>query len=562
MTALARHAFSLIFLLALLLRLGYLAETYDTPVWRWHNWSQSDMDTFLKVADQIRGGDVLVQRPYHPYHLTHKSIGSREQWRVWLGGDQVFYHVPGYYYFLALLLKLSAGSVLVVKLVQALLGAGHAALLGLVGAKLLGRPAGVVTGFLAALYGPFIAGEAMLLREGPGNFLAAAGLFFVWRAREATVPADPHHATRSWLAAGALLGIGGLMKETGVVLFGAIWLWAFAHSVVGRNPLPKRVPWLLLVGFLITLSPLVVRNVIVGAPAFALSPQLAYSFALANVADNPSGGALFYNSVPGVPGIMERSNGRTLEAIRLTLLTYEGKPWQILVNWWARFTAIWSNVETPDNFSYAYLVTHSALLRALPEFVCIWLPAVLGLALLGWQTLRRQRDVPAAQNDAWASAAPKSVSLILACLTVQALLVSLNTVVSRYRLIILPCLILLAGWTLAQAVLWIQHARWKRIAGLSAALVCLSLIWWIWPSNRMVQAVAIRPVDFLVATSDLLQQGDLAGVRHELEQGIFYCFNHAAGTDQSREVCAQTLREAWLKLSGTFDRSDHIGASR
>jgi hypothetical protein len=151
-----------VFGLALLLRIAYYWEIADTVVWQWERWEQSDMDTILKVSRQILDGDLLVPEPYRPLHSWHRMIGSAEEWQTW-SHPHVFYQVPGYYFLLALLLKLSSGSLTAVKVFQMLLGATHAALLTVVGRRIMGPLGGLLVGLFVTAYGPLIALEPSLL---------------------------------------------------------------------------------------------------------------------------------------------------------------------------------------------------------------------------------------------------------------------------------------------------------------------------------------------------------------------------------------------------------------
>jgi len=506
-----------VFVLALLLRVGYLASMHSTVISEWHTWDQTDMATYLRSARVIQEEGLLVPSPYHPYDKGQAATGSLEQWERWLGGAHGFYRAPGYYYFLAAILAATGDSVLAVQFVQAVLGAGHAVLLGLVGARMMGHQLpGILVGLLAAAYGPFIAGEAMILREGPGLFLTAAGLYLVLGVLQwPTAAAFAHYGWR-WLIAGLVLGLGSLLKETGTLLFAGVWLWALVQSRCARSPLPRFAPWVLLLGFLMAQVPFAVRNLLVGAPVLAPSSLFAWSFAVANTVDHPSGG-IGLIITPGVAHIMTGADAHLLDVVRLTWQGYEGRHAQFFLNWWARLSAIWSNIEIPDNFSYDFLARHSPLLSMLPRFVCVWLPALVAVLLLGWRWIRK--DLASVVTNF----APKTVSLLLVCLAVTALPVSLTYVSSRYRLTIVPFVILLAGWTLAQLILWLMERRIGQAAALSAALVGLSAISWLLPTNAYLESQAIRSDDFVVAAAFLVRQGDEAGARQELEKGLEYC---------------------------------------
>lgn len=527
---LSRRAWGAIFAIALVLRLAYLFETAQDPIWHWHTWNETDMDTFLKVARQILSGDWQVRNPYHPYHGPHRTIASAEQWQAWYGGPNVFYHVPGYYYLLALMLKVFSGSLLGVRIAQVILGALHAVVLGAVAQRVMGPVGGAAVAVMAACYGPAIALEPMILRDGAGLLLSALSLYLVLRALDRSDRAPSRVAGLAWFAAGMTLGLGALIKEIGFVLFGGTLLWMTARSLISRAPRQFLAAVLLLAGFAASWSPLLLRNQAVGVSPLAVAPLFPYNFALANAADAPDGGALFTYPSPAVGPIMAQSGGRLLATVLSTLEGYREDPTRFLVNLWKKFSAIWSNVEQPDNFSHGYLVLHSRLLQAAPRFVCIWLPALLGLTMLiarWWMDLRPvgfAGDHPRRQQFV-ADLLPfnaRALGLLLSLLAIHVALQSVAPVVSRYRMAIVPFLMLFAGWTWAQAWSWAHRARGGRLLALSSGLAALCMAWLAWPADAIIRDHAIRPSDFIVGATFLADRGDLAGARREFDIGLAY----------------------------------------
>ena len=303
--AFLRSPLWLVFGLALLVRLAYLHEISNTPFWILEQWNQTDMDTFLQVARQILAGDLLVRNPYHPVHYWHLTIASEAQWRRWYD-PQVFYQMPGYYYVLALLLKLFGGSLVAVKVTQCLLGALHAALLGAVAQRIMGRTGGLAVGTLAALYGPFVVMEPMILRDSLGLLVATLSLWLAVHALDSEALGRDHRARLSWLGAGLVLGLGALIKDTGLILFAAIWLWLAARTLC-RVPHSLRLAALLLpLGLAIGLLPFMLRNLALGVAPLAVSQQSAIVFVYGNIADSPSGGVLFGQISPTLGTIIEQ----------------------------------------------------------------------------------------------------------------------------------------------------------------------------------------------------------------------------------------------------------------
>ena len=540
---LSRSSLALVFGVALLLRLLHLPEA---AAWPWHTWDQTDMDTYLRVAHQIQG-ELLVSRPYHPYHVWQQAIAPAAKWDTW-NDPRAFFHVPGYYYFLALVLWLSRGSLTAVLLTQAAMGAAQAALLAAVGARLLGPLAGLVAGLLAATYGPFIAAEAMVLREGPGLFLATAGFAAVVHAWDRSERTEPGADGPLWLAAGVLLGLGALVKETGLVLFAAVTVWAMCRAVRSR-PCRWRPVLALSVGACLPWSLLTARNLLVGAGPLAHSSLGSMAFLIGNAADSPSGGVLF-DLGPSFRLIMDQSQGALLPTISATLAGYEASPAQYLAHLWSRFSAVWSNVEIPDNYSYQYLLTHSILLQSLPRFVCVWLPAALGIAL--W--VGRRREVRAANTEIPAIPAPM-LWLLGSIIAMEAIALSLAPVMARYRLVMVPFLVLPAGGVLAELAVHLGHRDWRSASRLGMTLAIVGVAWALWPTQPVLQKAAIRPADFAMGARFLIERAQVREAYLEFDRGI----SHARSLGLSepalreRELLLRRSRLALFLERGRFD---------
>lgn len=494
---------AIIFLLAVLVRTVYLVQFMDSPLVDWDKWEQSDMHTFLSGAGQILSGDWWGKEPYIPYHTWHERIAPVEQWRRW-HPPHSFHQVPGYYYVLAVLLKLSMGSLAVVKTIHAILGAAHATILAALGRKLMGTAGGLTVGILAALYGPFIAMEGLILRESLALFLATLGVFLTVGALARSGASNRESAWMAWTAAGIIMGFAAITKETGFILFAGTLFWVLASTLRRGTASERSSGMFLLFGFLASLSILIVRNLAVGAPPLPTSPPAVFNFIIANAADSPSQGILFVTP-PSFRSIMEQSNGRLLPAMVATLHTYDDHPSRIVAHLWSKFTAIWSNIEMPDDFSYEYFAMRLPILAVLPRFVCIWVPAALGLILL---VAGRKRLSPL-QRQAF--------GLVLTILLLHVLAQTFAPVMSRYRVVIVPYLMLLAAWPMAMAATWWTARRWSSVAALLGGLLIASLGWSAWPDRAILSGSALRPLDFALG-AQLERNSDAA--RREYDRGI------------------------------------------
>lgn len=135
--------------------------------------------------------------------------------------EGVFYGLPLYPFFLGLIYYLSAGSFVAAKWIQIILGVATVGMIYQIGSKLFDKRAGLISSFLAAIYGPLFFHEAILIPEAIGVPLYALGFLMILCLWE-----RPGNGRA--LLAGLVCGLAALTKA-GIllftVLFMAYWIW-------------------------------------------------------------------------------------------------------------------------------------------------------------------------------------------------------------------------------------------------------------------------------------------------------------------------------------------------
>ena len=138
--------------------------------------------------DAVRSGDVIGSRSLFVAALAIRLLylwqihgspqaqvlfGDGEAYDLWARqiaagdwlGREAFYQAPLYPYFLGVLYAVAGPSLLVVRLVQALLGSAACVLLAGAGERFFGRRAGLAAGALLALYPMAIYSDALIRRR-------------------------------------------------------------------------------------------------------------------------------------------------------------------------------------------------------------------------------------------------------------------------------------------------------------------------------------------------------------------------------------------------------------
>ena len=342
-------SFSALLLAGLLLRGIYFYQVKDTAVFNSYRLDHLDMNFFNSWAEAIKAGDLLTRRSLHPYHYWHKRFGSKAEWEEWYGETR-FHQSPLYPYLLAGFY--SAGiSITGVKIIQALAGVLSIVLIYLLARSLISTRAAFIAALLALLYGPFYLYETQLLRA---TWITLAGISSVYLC----LRAQNGRSAWWWIAAGFVLGLLFLLK-------GGFFLWLllvliWMGIVVKKRRALIKAYLLILLPFALCLTPLVLRNYLVGAPPLSSSSVGAVTFTFGNAAD--VSGVKFETS-RFTREIMLESGGALWPTVISTLKTHHRGFPSIAGQMGRKFLAFFQGYETPNNADYYYACLHSTFLK-------------------------------------------------------------------------------------------------------------------------------------------------------------------------------------------------------
>ena len=194
----------------------------------------------------------------------------------WLGSE-VFYQAPLYPYLLGVLYAVLGSDVTVVRVCQAVLGAGSAVLLAAAGGRFFSPRVGIAAGFVLALYAPAIFVDATLQKSVIDVFLLAGLLWLLSRTLDAAPPA------RHWIGIGALLGALCLTRENALILVAALGVWLWLERRERRDWLRQAA--LAAAGVALVLAPVALRNGVVGGEWHLTTSQFGPNFYIGNNAE-------------------------------------------------------------------------------------------------------------------------------------------------------------------------------------------------------------------------------------------------------------------------------------
>ena len=468
--------------IALLVRVVYFFEIMQGPCYHQYLWEQSDMNFFHTWAQKIAGGDILVNDPLHPYHGWHDRVAEaylrdygdkdptvytkvtsgnvdletkRQLWNRWYG-EKRYHQEPLYPYTIAMLYSIFGMQVLWVYLFQLLIGIGSIFLIYDITLRLFNPQVAAVAGILAVLCGPLLFYETVLLRA---TLITFFGLLIVWL----TIKALGRNSLISWGKIGFSLGLAVLLKSTFLLFLAGLvgYLTFFSgHS-------KKRVFAILsvlVVGMVIVLTPLLARNIAVGASPTGLSSVTAVTFLSANSHDSYPRG--FFVSDYVAP-VMAKTNGRVVPTFIETLKTQSFVNYTMLM--WDKFSLLWHWYEIPNNANFYYYRLHAQILQWLPVTFLILAPlSIVGIGLAFYE---RRQCVP-----------------LYLLLTMHVVSILLVYVASRFRTPLIAALIPFAAFSIYRLIEGVKKRKSQTILLLSVALVLISF-WTMRPLPKTVPLV-------------------------------------------------------------------------
>jgi hypothetical protein len=480
---------------AILVRAAYLAAVHGTACLDINLDPISDMEAFHRWALSIVSGDWLGRSNFHPWHPWQEAVAPRSQWEAWYGN--VFHQEPFYPYLLAVVYSLAPRSPSSMIVLQAILGAAGCAFTGLAARRVAGEGAGLAAGLLAVFYGPFLYYESLLLRDA---FLIPLHALMLWLVLEAWSRRGADGETRWWGAAGAVMGLSFLTKAS--ILPFTITLIALAvWRARAGGPRERWRGALAIAGaFCLVASPLVARNVVVGAPWLQTTTRGPIEFINGN---NPWH--------PGI-GWFDGDDARVSAYARETLAASGGRLFptirRVVGGWSGRSGAfVWLQVrklgyafapfEMPNNASYAYFRSNVGLLRrATVSFLWVAPLAALG-ALVSWRRA--------------ALLVPVYALLALGTATTVAFYV-----IARFRAPLMPGILLFAGigaWSL------VDWARRRRLAGLSAGAGMVLVLAAVNAAHTYPDGDLIRPQDHIISIASYRARGETERALREAHEG-------------------------------------------
>lgn len=312
---------------------------------------------------------------------------------MWIG-DGVFFQDPLYPYFLGIIYFIFGHDLFLARFLQIIIGSATAVLTALLGARVFNRSAGLIAGFLVAVYGVFIYYDAILIKSFLAAFLfPAAFLALLWAKEKQT--------RLYWFLPGLLLGLTVLVRAN-VILFLPValgWLvWSCSRQGTLKQTSLSALVFVL--GISVAILPVTARNALVGQDFVLTTYQGGQNFYIGNNPSNNTGRYMAPSFAEGNPlseardfwREAEKRTGHALKPSEVSSFWYteafgfvKSRPGNFIKLLGRKIILFLNYYELPDNQNFYFFKRYSDILRLpLPDFRIIGPLGLTGL-LLFWR---------------------------------------------------------------------------------------------------------------------------------------------------------------------------------
>jgi tetratricopeptide (TPR) repeat protein len=401
-----------------------------------------------------------------------------DQWAREIAGGTAergaFFMTPLYSYFLAAIYRMFGRDLLLIRLIQAGLGSATAAIVYTIGRDLFDRRVGLIAGLATAVYGALIFYDCSILLTPLLVFLNVLGVYLLVRA-------DTTGRRIHYVVAGAVLGLAAIGRAAALVSAAAAVLWVWfsgrreeprTKRTYGGRTAALRCAALVVLGIVLVVAPVTIRNFVVERDFVPITSNGGLNFFIGN-GERATGGyvkpeGLDIVTDPDGELIAERAVGRDLKPSEVSDYWYR-RAWASIrqdPGGWAKLMVrkvafVMSSYELPQLENYDFQKRYSPLLRMpLLGFAVI---APFGLVGLGLSFRRRR------------------TKLLAVYALVYLLSIAAFFVVARYRLPVVPLLVVFASYG---AVELVRRVRAGEYRGLIAPVLALAALFFLVNANH------------------------------------------------------------------------------
>jgi 4-amino-4-deoxy-L-arabinose transferase-like glycosyltransferase len=400
---------------------------------------------------QSKNTDPLFYQPimdaqYH--HEWAKSIVTYD----WLGNES-FFRAPLYPYFLALIYKIVGINLIIPRIVQIIIGAVSCLLTLKIGTHFFGKNVGIIAGFIAVLYPLFIYFDNEFLIPNLLVFLILTGFYLI-------VQQTDKGTKVGWFLTGVVWGLAAITRPNVLLFVITIPFWLLKKY---KKKCTTAITYGI-VGVIVMIAPVTIRNYIISKEFVPIAWQGGTNFYIGNNPHADGKTAIIPGTRPSWWGgfydakrIAEQAEGKTLKNAEIDrywlkqglnfFATMPGKALTLLLK---KTYLFFGGYEISNNRDIYYFTRPTYLKFLLFKIPFLQFPfgVLLPLSLVGlWFAFKKK----------------KAISLMLIFIITYSFSFIIFFVCARYRLPIIPFLIILSSFAITTLIQAIKNRAYRRL---------------------------------------------------------------------------------------------------
>ncbi len=432
---------------------------------------------------------------YHDVWAQNIASGN------WLGSS-IFFRAPFYPYFLALVYKLFGHGYFIPRLIQHIVGSFSCILVYFLARKLYNRSVAVIASLIASSYGILIYFESELLLD---SFLVLFDILLILYLLNTRDNPKKYR----WLICGLILGLSAITRPNILFCIPFIWLWIYL-SFKGRVKLKTLSAYcaILLLGMMVLVAPVTLRNYIVGKDLVLISSQGGINFYLGNNPQADGMSAIFYGAdwqYRDFQFTAQKETGKNLKPSQISGYYYQkgldfilGQPAKSSKLLLKKLYLFWNKIEISNNQDIYFFKRYSSLIRILP--LGFWIIGPLALTGIAISFLERRK-----------------IFLPFIFVISYMVTVVLFFVNARFRLPVIPFIIVFASY----AIYWLAQGLIKKnLKSLSTFFVIFVPFSLLTNSNLYCLDIKYYASSYFSLGNLYLKKGNLEKALQEYNQAL------------------------------------------
>jgi tetratricopeptide (TPR) repeat protein len=410
---------------------------------------------FLQVRSSYPGWDTPTIDPLY-HDLWAKQIASGD-----LLGTGPFFRAPLYAYFLGAIYAIFGPSLTAAKIVQHIIGAFSCSLIFLFTDRYFNRKVALISGLISAFYWVFIYFEDELLLDSLLVLFAVILIWSLFRVFE-----KPN--LKRFLLSGILLGLATITRPNFLIMLPVIAIWVFyAFNLDIKEKIARLL--ILTAGCAMMISPVTIRNITVGDDMVLIASQGGINFYIGNNAYATGATAVMpefgptwqYADCEYLAKLETGRIGQEMKQSRVSSFYYNralkfilSEPAEWIYLMIKKLSYFWNAYEISNNQNLYFFRKFASITVILPPLLFLIAP----LSLIGlWHLFLKDARYHI-----------MGLFILTYMLTIIGFFVN-----SRFRLPVLPFLIILSVYTVFRTIKYIKNKEIKRLIYTIIALIIL-----------------------------------------------------------------------------------------